>query len=108
MRHGSLLFTSGHVALGEDGEVIAPGDVVAQANTVFLRLSELLEMAGSDLTKVLKITAFLTDAADYPSYNDVRHHWFAEAPPASSSVIVAQLVRPGLVIEIEAVASVME
>lgn len=106
VRHGDLLFTSGHVAIGEDGIVIAPGDVAAQANSVFSRLSELLEMAGSDMANVLKITAFLTSAADYPSYNEVRHQWFVDDPPASSSVIVAQLVRPELVIEIEAIAGV--
>ena len=31
VRHGELVFTSGHVGMGEDGNVIAPGDVVVQA-----------------------------------------------------------------------------
>jgi enamine deaminase RidA (YjgF/YER057c/UK114 family) len=108
VRHGDLVFTSGHVAMDEDGNVMAPGDVVAQANIVHSRISELLELAGSSVTDVLKITAFLTDAADYPRYNEVRHEWFPEDPPASSSVIVAGLVRPGLVIEVEVVARVSE
>lgn len=106
VRHGDLVFTSGHVAMDGDGNVIAPGDVVAQANAVYSRLSELLELAGSSMANVLKITAFLTDASDYPSYNEVRHQWFPENPPASSSVIVAELVRPELVVEIEVIAEV--
>ena len=108
VRHGNLVFTSGHVAVDEEGNVIAPGDVVAQANAVFSRLGELLEFADSSLADVIKITAFLTEVEDYPSYNEVRHKWFSDSPPASSSVVVAKLVRTGLVVEIEAVAQVRE
>ena len=106
VRVGDLIYTSGHVAMDEAGNVAAPGDCAAQADLIYQRLSELLEQAGSDMQNVVKITAFLTRADDYPEYNAARHRWFPENPPASSSVIVAELVRPGLVLEIEAVASV--
>jgi enamine deaminase RidA (YjgF/YER057c/UK114 family) len=56
VRTGNLVFTSGHVAVGEDGEVVA----------IYERLSQLLELAGSDRMHVLKITAFLTNVDDYP------------------------------------------
>ncbi|NQW18690.1 MAG: RidA family protein [Chloroflexi bacterium] len=104
VRSGNLVFTFGHVAVGEDGEVISPDDIVGQADAIFERLSQLIELAGSDMAHVLKITAFLTNADDYPAYNQARHRWFPINPPASSSVIVKALVRPELVLEIEAVA----
>lgn len=107
VRTGDLIYTSGHVAIDESGNVTAPGDCVAQADVIFQRLSELLDLAGSNMQSVVKITAFLTNADDYPGYNAARHRWFQDDPPASSSVIVAALVRPGLVLEIEAVAHVV-
>ena len=103
---GDLIYTSGHVAMNEEGDVAAPDDCNAQADIIFQRLSNLLDRAGSNMRSVVKITAFLTNTDDYPGYNAARHRWFPEDPPASSSVIVAELVRPGLVLEIEAVALV--
>jgi enamine deaminase RidA (YjgF/YER057c/UK114 family) len=55
---------------------------------------------------VVKITAFLTNVADYPAYNKVRSETFPYSPPASSTVIVAGLVRPEFLVEVEAVVHV--
>jgi enamine deaminase RidA (YjgF/YER057c/UK114 family) len=104
VRKGDLVFTSGFVAIDDDFAVIAPGDVVAQSDLVFSRLAALLEHAGSSMEDVLKISAYLVADADYPLYNEARHRWFPNDPPASSTVVVASLVKPGLVVEIEAIA----
>jgi len=104
VRKGDLVFTSGFVAIDDNFAVIAPGDVVAQSDLVFRRLAELLEHAGSSMEDVLKISAYLVADADYPLYNEARHRWFPNDPPASSTVVVASLVKAGLVVEIEAIA----
>jgi len=105
VRVGDLVFTSGNVAFDENGEVFAPGDCAAQAELVFSRLSELLEIAGSSMKHVIKINAHITDPADYAAYNEIRHRWFPEDPPASATV-VSHLMKEGLAIEIEAIAMV--
>jgi len=105
VRRGDLVFTSGFVAIDDDFGVMAPGDIVAQADMVFSRLARVLELAGSSMTDVLKISAYLVADADYPHYNEARHRWFPNDPPASSTVVVASLVKPGLVVEIEAIAA---
>ncbi|MDP6502103.1 MAG: RidA family protein, partial [Planctomycetota bacterium] len=105
VRVGDLVFTSGNVAFDESGDVFAPGDCAAQAELVFSRLSQLLEKAGSSMKHVIKINAHISDPADYAAYNEIRHRWFSEEPPASATV-VSQFVKEGLAIEIEAIAMV--
>ena len=105
VRKGDLIFTSGIVAIDDDFGVIAPGDVVAQADRVFSRLAELLNHAGSSMNDALKISAYLVSNADYARYNEARHRWFPDNLPASSTVVVASLVKTGLVVEVEAIAA---
>jgi enamine deaminase RidA (YjgF/YER057c/UK114 family) len=52
----------------------------------------------------VKITVFMTDLSGLQAFRRVRDTYFTKAPPASSLVQVAGLVRPEFVIEIEAVA----
>ena len=108
MRSGGLIFISGHVAVGEGGVVDSPDDVVAQADVIFERITQLLDLAGSDMRHVLKINAFLTNPDDYPAYNEARHRWFPVDPPASASVVVKSLVTPGIVLEVDGMAEVVE
>ena len=104
VRSGRLLFVSGQAAIDEQGQVVSPGDCAAQSEYVMERLKTVLEAAGAGFDDVLKTTTFLTDAADYSAYNSVRARCFPKDPPASSTLIVAALVVPGLVVEVEAVA----
>lgn len=104
VRWGNLLFVSGCAAIGEDGQVISPGDVAKQAEVVHEYLGAALGAAGTDFAHVLKVTVFLTDAADRHTVNEVRKRFFGSAKPASTLIEVRALVLPGLVVEIEAVA----
>jgi enamine deaminase RidA (YjgF/YER057c/UK114 family) len=63
-----------------------------------------LEAAGGAWDDVVKLTTFLVDVADYDSYAAVRLAMFPEKGPASSTVIIAALIKPEFLIEIEAVA----
>ena len=52
---------------------------------------------------VIKITTFLTDISNYPGFSKVRSETFPDSPPASSTVVVAGLVRPEFLVEVEAI-----
>ena len=103
---GELLFVSGQVAQDNEGNVVASGDCEAQACQVMSRMRTIVEGAGASMQDVVKITTFLTDVADYPAFNKVRSETFPSSPPASSTVIVAGLVRPEFLVEVEAVVLV--
>ena len=106
VRWGDLLFVSGCVAIGTDGQVVAPGEAAAQARVVHEYLRAALAAAGTDFAHVLKVTVFLTDVADRHVVNEVRKEFFGSARPASTLIGVSALAIDGLVVEVEAVAGI--
>jgi reactive intermediate/imine deaminase len=103
---GRTLYISGQVALDRTGAVVGKGDLKAQTRQVFENLKAALSASGATLDDVVKITIFMTDASQVQAVRDVRDTYFTKAPPASTAVEVTRLVRPELMIEIEAVAVV--
>ena len=100
---GDLLFVSGHVAMDAHGQVVGEGDCEAQSRQVMSNIRSVVAAAGGRMEDVAKITCFLTDIANYPAYSKVRRETWPTRPPASSTVIVAGLVRPELLVEVEAI-----
>ncbi|MAF39366.1 MAG: hypothetical protein CL696_10930 [Chloroflexi bacterium] len=100
---GDLLFVSGHVAMDNNGNVVGEGDAEAQTRQVMDNIKGVVAAAGGKMEDVAKITCFLTDIANYPAYSKVRGETWPKDPPASSTVVVAGLVRPELLVEVEAI-----
>ncbi|MEU3606633.1 RidA family protein [Streptomyces sp. NPDC035033] len=106
---GRLVAVSGQIALDASGAVVGAGDPAAQARQVFANLDRCLAAAGAGFGDVVKLTYFLTDVAHLPALREARDAAFAGLPlPASSAVQVAALVRPELLLEVEAFALVPE
>jgi 2-iminobutanoate/2-iminopropanoate deaminase len=103
---GELLFVSGQVAQDNDGKTVGVGDCEAQTRHIMSRIRTIAEAAGATMADVVKITTFLTDIANYQAFSKVRAATFPSNPPASSTVIVAGLVRPEFLVEIEAVVHI--
>src|SRR5690348_9377741 len=59
---GSVVFTAGACPLDESGQVVAPGDVAAQARQALANLRTALGASGCDLTDVLKTTVYVASA----------------------------------------------
>jgi 2-iminobutanoate/2-iminopropanoate deaminase len=104
VRFGDLLFISGIAAIGPDGGVVAPGDVVGQTEFILHSMGVILAAAGASFADVLRVTVYLTDVADRTKINPVRQKYFGATKPASTLVEVSKLVIPGLLVEIEAIA----
>jgi len=101
-----LVFTAGACPLNADGEVVAPGDVRAQARQCASNLTEALSAAGSDLGHVLKTTVYVASAerADLVAAWDVISSEFGVHDAPSTLLGVTVLGWPGQLVEIEAVA----
>ena len=104
MRVGDLLFVSGQAAISPEGELVGIGDFDAQAEQTFSNLERVLEAGGSGLDRIVKVTIFLTDMANFPKIVELRGRWFSPPDPADTIVEVSSLALPGLEIEIEAIA----
>ncbi len=105
VRTDTMVYTAGQLGLDPvTGEFVA-GGVEEQTRQSLNNLKYVLEAAGSSMEQVVKTTVFLRDMADFPKMNPVYAEFFAENPPARSTVAVAGLPKGGLV-EIEVVALV--
>ncbi len=96
---GTLVFASGQIALDPASGQLVEGDVRAQTRQALHNLSAVLEAAGSSPSQVVKLVAM----ADFTAMNEVYGEFFANDPPARSTIAVAELPRNARV-EIEAVA----
>ncbi|OPC80036.1 enamine deaminase RidA [Embleya scabrispora] len=106
---GRVVAISGQIALDEHGDLVGAGDPGAQARQVFENLRRCLAAVGATFDDVIKLTYFLTDIADLPAVRAAREQYIdPERLPASSAMQVAALVRPDLLLEIEACAVLPE
>ena len=102
---GNLLFTAGQIPLVPGTMEMVTGPIEDQTEQVLKNLSAVLRAAGSDWTRVVKTTVFLTDLADFAAFNGVYERMLGGAKPARSTVQVAALPK-GAKVEIELIAQV--
>lgn len=102
----ALVFTAGACPLDADGQVVAVGDVRAQALQCMSNLTEALSAAGSDLGQVLKTTIYVASAerSDLVAAWDVISSAFGAQDVPSTLLGVTVLGWPGQLVEIDAVA----
>ena len=100
------LFVSGLTAWIPGAGVERPGDLVHQTGVIYERLGEVLEQAGCRFVDVVSTREFITTTEGYRETAEIRRRYFSEPFPAATGVIVAGLLRPGVVIELEATAAV--
>jgi 2-iminobutanoate/2-iminopropanoate deaminase len=100
---GNLVFVSGQAGRNPaTGEIAA--DVEAQTEQTLKNIAAILEAAGSSLSQVVRCGVFLVDIADFQKMNGVYARMFGEHRPARTTVQVAALPEPRLLVEIDAVA----
>jgi 2-iminobutanoate/2-iminopropanoate deaminase len=91
-----------HIA-GQIG--VAPEDFDGQADQCWRNIKAILAAAGMGVENLVKVTHFLTRAEDIAAYGRVRSRHLGEARPASTLLIIGALARPGLLVEVEAIAA---
>ncbi len=100
-----LLFISGQVALGLDGQLVGEGDLGRQSEQVFANLDGILAAHGASFADVVRIGTFFVAGLDREPYLAVRARYLPDPPPASTTVYVSQLVRPEWLVEVELTAA---
>ena len=102
------LFISGMTASGDDGKTVHPGDIAGQTDYILAQMGKILAAAGCGYEDVVQTRDFVTTTEGYRETADVRRKYFKDPFPAATGVIVAGLLRPEALIEIEAVARIPE
>jgi 2-iminobutanoate/2-iminopropanoate deaminase len=103
---GRMIFVSGLTSRDSTGEVVHVGDAKAQTRQVLENLRLVLAEGGAKPEDVIKVTAYICNRADFLASHEVRRAFFANNPPASTTVVISGLVDERTLIEIEAVAFV--
>jgi 2-iminobutanoate/2-iminopropanoate deaminase len=98
-RFGNLVFVSGqtgrHPVTGEVGK-----DVREQTRNTLERIKVVLTAAGTSLDNVLSAMTHLTRREDLAAYNEEYAKYFPSNKPARTTVTVASLNAPELLVEI--------
>ena len=104
-RFGNLVFVAGQTgrnpATGETGK-----DIREQTRNILERIKEILAAAGTSLDNVLTATTYLTNRENLAAYNEEYGKYFPTNKPARTTVTVASLNAPELLIEITVTACV--
>jgi enamine deaminase RidA (YjgF/YER057c/UK114 family) len=106
---GRTIWFAGQLGVDMDNKFVgAPGDFRAQCTQAFENMTWALKAAGARWSDVVKINNFLVDIErNMAAFREVRDKYLnTSAPPASTTIGVPALARPGGLFEIEAIAVV--
>jgi 2-aminomuconate deaminase len=112
-RAGDFIFVSGTSARRADDSIAGAGldagghlrlDIRTQTRAVLENIRDILAAAGAAIADVVEVSTYLVNMADFAGYNEVYSEFFAPDGPARTTVAVAALPHPQLLIEIKAVA----
>jgi 2-iminobutanoate/2-iminopropanoate deaminase len=104
-KFGGLVFVAGqtgrHPVTGELGK-----GVREQTRNILERIKTILTAAGTSMDNVLTATTYLTNVKDLGAYNEEYAKYFPADKPARTTVTVAALNSPDLLIEITVTACI--
>jgi 2-iminobutanoate/2-iminopropanoate deaminase len=103
--HNGMAYLSGQIPLDPQTGQVVEGDISAQTARVLENLSGLLAACGSGLDRVVKTTVYIQDMREFAKMNEVYGKYFAENPPARSTIEAARLPKD-VRVEIDAIAIV--
>jgi enamine deaminase RidA (YjgF/YER057c/UK114 family) len=99
---GDSCWVAGTTDAGPDGRSLHPDDAAAQARASWDIIGSALEGVGFAWSDIVRTRMYVVRPADAPSVAAVHGERFDEVRPASTLVIVAGLVDPSLLVEVEA------
>lgn len=105
---GRLLFLAGQDASNAEGQIIGPGDLVAQFEQALRNLRAVVEHAGGTMPDIMKLNIFVKDREDYlgklKPLGQVFRAYFGQHYPAMALFQVAGFFRSETLVELEGLA----
>ena len=99
---GNRIYVTGTTALGDDGELVAPGDAYGQAKQCLLNIEKALRRLDAGFEHVVRTRMFVTDISRWEEFGRAHGEIFSDIMPATTMVEVSALIDPRMLIEIEA------
>ena len=98
-----LTFVSGQLG-GDPTTGVIPEDFAEQVRQALTNLKTIVEAAGSDMTRVVSVDAFLLDMGNFQAFHGIYAEFFKDHLPARVVMAVAALPREAQV-EVRCVAA---
>jgi len=105
VRKGNLVITA-QIPKDPGSGAITPGDIAAQTHRTLSNLRMAIEAAGGTMADVMLCQIYLVDPADAAGMNAVYREYFQEPYPCRATVVVKELLAPGMLIELIATAQI--
>ena len=104
---GNQVFIAGQVSRGLDGNTIHVGDAKAQARQVYANLATAMASVGGSINDIVKTTTYVVGRENLVPVREARLEALREeGRPTSTTVLVAGLASPDLLVEVEVIAIV--
>lgn len=103
---GQVVHLKGQVALDEQGVVVGAGDMRVQVRRVLENIRAVLAAMGGRMGDIVSLVHYAVDIEQFMATGDIRGDFFAAPFPVTTTVEVARLYHPDLMIEITAVAEI--
>ena len=100
---GDTLYLAGHLGRDPVTSELVAGGIEAETRQSLANLEAVLKAAGMSFQDVTTVTAYITDFADFPKFNEIYRQSFPSDPPARATVQVAAL-NAGARIELQMIA----
>lgn len=104
VRHNGCIYVAGQLPIDPISGKPVAGEIEAQAELVLRNLQAILRGAGSDLSRLLKVTVYISNIELWARFNAVYVRMMGDAKPARAVVPVNDL-HYGCLVEIEAIAA---
>jgi enamine deaminase RidA (YjgF/YER057c/UK114 family) len=105
---GRLLFLAGQTGSDATGQIVAPGDLVAQYEQTLHNLKTVVEAAGGTMQDIMQITIFIRDRDDYLAHlkrlGQMHRSFFGDYYPATALFEISRFFQDEALIEIEGLA----
>jgi enamine deaminase RidA (YjgF/YER057c/UK114 family) len=105
---GRLLFLAGQTGSNAEGQIISPGDLVAQYEHTLRNLRAVVEAAGGNMQDITKLNIFVRDRDDYLEHlkplGIVHRSFFGSYYPAMALFEVSKFFQNETLVEIEGFA----
>jgi len=94
--HGNMVYTAGQVAQNAPGE-----SVTAQTTDILREIDELLSTAGTDKSKLINATIWLSDIGSFAEMNEVWDAWVSPGNAPTRACVESKLASPKFTVEIQ-------